>query len=232
MIHGKEKEMNNFKCWLMVFAKIISVVFVLSFHAIAFARCFKIFEANDDSDVKFLIGVLVFTLIVSGLLFIISFAIKEINKRDEFSVGLAKVCIIITIFTSSSINMYLFGISKIVPVLILVAVAVWIVISKRFECFGGEIRYISKESVSAGIIMNNEKKKTSFDFDCLSMAITKTISAAFVLVVHAIAMGRCFKTFEASSDSDIRFFMAVSMFAVIVSGLLFIIWFAKNEVEK
>lgn len=224
--------MNNFKCWLMAFAKIISVVFVLLLNVIASVRCFKTLGANDDSDVKHLIGVLMFTLIVSGVLFIISFAIKEINKRDEFSSGLAKLCIILTVFTSSLINMHLFGISKIIPVLILVAVAVWIAISKRFECFGGEVRYILKESVSAGIITNNEKKKTSFDFDCLSTAITKTISVAFVLAVHVIAMARCFKTFEASSDSDIKFFMAVLMFAVIVSGLLFIISFAKEEVEK
>ncbi len=35
-----------------------------------------------------------------------------------------------------------------------------------------------------------------------------------------------------NNDSAIKFCMVVLMFAVIVSGLLFIISFAKNEVEK
>lgn len=95
---GKENEMKNYnatnentevientkeknKCWLMAFVKkAISVLFVLFCHAIAFARCFKTLEANDDSAIKFFMVVLMFAVIVSGLLFIISFAKNEVEK--------------------------------------------------------------------------------------------------------------------------------------------------------
>lgn len=81
---------------------------------------------------------------------------------------------------------------------------------------------------------NTEKKnKDGFAFFDFNLGIfAKAISALFVLFCHAIAFARCFKTLEANDDSAIKFFMVVLMFAVIVSGLLFIISFAKNEVEK
>lgn len=77
MIHGKGKEMNDF---LGIFAKAISALSVLAVHAIAMARCFKTFEASSDSAIKFFMAVLMFAVIVSGSLFIISFAKEEVEK--------------------------------------------------------------------------------------------------------------------------------------------------------